>query len=182
MWMSTIRSAISHRTRLSKSSPGNRDRGEHAIEAAITKWAIVVLGVLIVVAATVPPWFSAHAVGGSAEMAGWGAWRTSGSVDASLRPLPLAVFVYLPAALMIWGAVRRSFGLAVVGAMAAFAGGVLPYMLMPVATRSVPGSEAVGISVAAAPALVVAVTLVATVVCWIGYARCVLRAAPRAEA
>lgn len=137
---------------------------------------------LIVVAASVLPWFSAHAVGGSAEMAGWGVWTTSGDVDAGLRPLPLAFFVYLPAAAMIWGALRGLFGLAVIGAMAAFAGGVLPFMLMPAATRYQPGSEAVGISVAMGPVLVIAVTLVATLVCWIGYARCVLRAAPRAEA
>lgn len=115
-------------------------------------------------------------------MAGWGVWTTSGDVDAGLRPLPLAVLVYLPAAMMIWGALRGAFGLAVIGSMAAFAGGVLPFMLMPAATRNQPGGEAVGVSVAMGPVLVIAVTLVATLVCWIGYARCVLRAAPRAEA
>lgn len=127
------------------------------------------------------PWFSAHAISGSAEMAGWGAWTVSGDVDAALRPLPLAVLIYVPAAAMIWGAMRGSFGTAVVGAMIAFVGGVLPFMLMPAATRNLPGAEAVGISVAMGPVLVIAVTLVATLVCWIGYARCVLRAAPRAE-
>ena len=115
-------------------------------------------------------------------MAGWGAWSTTGEVDASLRVLPLAVLVYVPAAVMIWGAVRHAFGVAVIGAMAAFAGGVLPFMVMPAATRNVPGGEAVGISVAMGPVLVIAVALIATIVCWIGYARCVLRAAPRAEA
>ena len=133
-------------------------------------------------AASLLPWFSAHAVHGSAEMAGWGLWTTTGTVDAGLRPLPLAILVYLPAAAMLWGAIRGAFGVAVIGAMAAFAGGVLPFMLMPAATRSLPGGEAVGISVAMGPVLVIAVTLVATLVCWIGYARCVLRAAPRAEA
>jgi len=41
--------------------------------------------------------FAAYGVAGYAEMAGWGAWRRSGEVDASLRPLPLAVLVYLTA-------------------------------------------------------------------------------------
>lgn len=115
-------------------------------------------------------------------MAGWGAWTVTGDVDAGLRPLPLALLVYVPAAAMIWGALRGSFGIAVIGALAAFVGGVLPFMTMPAATRSVPGGEAVGISVANGPVLVIAVTLVAILVCWIGYARCVLRAAPRAGA
>lgn len=115
-------------------------------------------------------------------MAGWGVWTTSGDVNAGLRSLPLALLVYLPAAVMIWGAVRGAFGFAVIGAMAAFAGGVLPFLLMPMATRDTPGGDAVGIAVAMGPVLVIAVTLVATAVCWIGYARCVLRAAPRAEA
>lgn len=115
-------------------------------------------------------------------MAGWGAWTTTGSVDASLRPLPLAVLVFVPAALMIWGALTGRFGVAVIGAMGAFAGGVLPFLVMPAATRNAPSGEAVGVTVATGPVLVIAVALVATVVCWIGYARCVLRAAPRAEA
>jgi hypothetical protein len=140
-----------------------------------------VLGVSIIVTATALPWFVAHGVNGSAEMAGWGAWTRAGDVDASLRPLPLALLVYLPAAAMIWGALRGAFGIAVVGAMATFAGALMPFMLMPAADRRVPGRDAVGISVASGAQVVVAMALVVTVICWIGYARCVLRAAPRAE-
>lgn len=113
-------------------------------------------------------------------MAGWGAWTTTGTVDASLRPLPLALLVVVPAGLMMWGAVTSRYGATVIGAMAAFAGGVLPFLAMPAATSNAPGSEAVGISVATGPVLVIGVSFVATIVCWIGYARCVLRAAPRA--
>ena len=65
--------------------------------------------------------------------------------------------------------------------MATFAGGLMPFMLMPAADRRLPGRDAVGISVAAGPQVVTAMALVVTVICWIGYARCVLRAAPRAE-
>jgi hypothetical protein len=39
----------------------------------------------------------------------------------------------------------------------------------------------VAVEIAAAPQLVVAVALVASIVCWIGFARCVLRPSPRAE-
>jgi hypothetical protein len=47
--------------------------------------------------------------------------------------------------------------------------------------RNAPGSSAVAVDVAAAPQLVIAVGLIASIVCWIGYARCVLRPSPRAE-
>lgn len=137
-------------------------------------------GVSIVVVATALPWFLAHGVNGSAEMAGWGAWTRSGDLDAGLRALPLALLVYLPATVMIVGALRGSFGVAVLGAMATFAGGLVPFMLMPAADRRLPGRDAVGISVASGPQVVTAMALVVTVICWIGYARCVLRAAPRA--
>jgi hypothetical protein len=137
--------------------------------------------VSIVVVATVLPWFLAHGVNGSAEMAGWGAWTRSGDLDAGLRPLPLALLVYLPAAAMIAGALRGSFGVAVLGAMVTFAGALVPFMLMPAADRRLPGRDAVGITVASGPQVVTAMALVVTVICWIGYARCVLRAAPRAQ-
>lgn len=148
----------------------------------ITRWTIGVLGVAIVVVASVWPWFTAQGGAGSAAMAGWGAWAATGALDASLRPLPLAVLVYLAAAAMLYGAVKAAFGVAVVGAMAAFGVGVLPFMLMPATTRETPGAEAVAVAVGTGPILVIAVGLLATAVCWIGYARCVLRAAPRAEA
>jgi len=155
--------------------------GDHTIEAALTKWGITALGALLV-AVTLFPWFSAHNDYGSAQMTGWGGWTTTGEIDASLRPLPLALLVYLPAGVMIYGALRGAFGAAVVGAMATFVAGLLPFMLKPAVDRHVPGRSAVAVDVAAAPQLVVAVALLASVVCWIGYARCVLRPAPRADA
>jgi hypothetical protein len=155
--------------------------GDHTIEAALTKWGITSLGALLV-AVTLFPWFSAHNDYGSAQMTGWGVWTTTGEIDASLRPLPLALLVYLPAGVMVYGALRGAFGAAVVGAMAIFVAGLLPFMLKPAVDRHVPGRSAVAVDVAAAPQLVVAVALLASVVCWIGYARCVLRPAPRADA
>jgi hypothetical protein len=140
-----------------------------------------VLGALAVLAATLAPWYVAHAVDGSAHMAGWGEWSTTGVVDASLRTLPLAVLVYLTAGLMIYGAVRGSFGIAVVGAMATVVAAILPFMLVPAVDRHAPGSAAVGIDVASAPVRILVIALVATVACWIAYARCVLRASPQVE-
>jgi hypothetical protein len=153
-----------------------------SVESVITRWAIIALGAALAVVASGWPWFTARGVAGSAAMAGWGVWTTSGALDASLRPLPLALLVYAAVAAMVYGAVRGAFGIAVVGAMAAFGVGVLPFMLMPATTRESSGAEAVGIAVGTGPILVIAVSLVAAAVCWIGYARCVLRAAPRAEA
>lgn len=147
------------------------------LEAAITKWTIAGLGALLV-AVTLFPWFTARNDGGSAQMAGWGAWTTTGDIDASLRPLPLAVLVYLTAVVMVYGALRGAFGVAVVGAMATFASGILPFMLMPLVDRNAPGGSAVAVDVAAAPQLVIAFGLIASIACWIGYARCVLRPAP----
>jgi hypothetical protein len=137
--------------------------------------------VLAVIAATSQPWYTAHAAHGSADMAGWGIWATTGDVDASLRPLPLALLVYVPAGIMIYSAVRGAFGVAVVGAMATLAAAILPFMLVPIVDRHEPGRGSVAVEVAAAPRTVLAVALVVTAVCWIGYARCVLRPSPRAE-
>jgi hypothetical protein len=152
------------------------------IEAKITRWTIGALGVVAVAVATALPWYSAQAATGSAQMAGWGAWTTTGDVDASFRTLPLAVLVYPSAAVMIYCTARSAFGLAVVGAMATLAAAILPFMVMPAADRHVPGSGAVGVEVSAAPLTLLAIAVVATAVCWIGYARCVLRASPRADA
>jgi hypothetical protein len=152
-----------------------------SIENTVTRWAIAVLGGAVLVAATALPWYLAAGANGSAEMAGWGAWTREGDVDASLRPLPLALLVWLPAAAMIWGALRGWFGVAVIGSTATFAGTLMPFMLMPAADRRLPGRDAVGIAVASGPQVVLALALAVTVICWIGYARCVLRAAPRAE-
>jgi len=148
----------------------------------VTRWALGALGVLAVVVALVLPWYSAQAVGGSADMAGWGAWSTTGDVDAGFRPLPLAVPVLASAGSTIYGAVRGAFGLAVVGAMVTFAAAVLPFLVMRAVDRHVPGSGSVAVDVAAAPLALLGVGGVATVVGWIGYARCVLRASPRQDA
>jgi hypothetical protein len=150
------------------------------LEAAITKWTIAGLGALLV-AVTAFPWFSARNDGGSAHMSGWGGWTTTGDIDASLQPMPLALLVYLTAGAMVYGALRSAFGVSVVGAMASFAAGLLPFMLMPLVDRNAPGGSAVAVDVAAAPQLVIAVGLIASIACWIGYARCVLRPSPRAE-
>ncbi|MDT5339411.1 MAG: hypothetical protein QOD90_4916 [Mycobacterium sp.] len=136
---------------------------------------------LAIAAATIFPWYSALAVGGSAHMAGWGAWTAAGDVDAGLRPLPLALLVYLPAGLMVYSAVRGAFGLAVIGGMATFAAAILPFLVMRAVDRHVPGSGSVAVEVAAAPLALLSIGFAATVVCWIGYARCVLRPSPRPE-
>ena len=156
-------------------------RGRQVIEATLTRWTIGTLGVLAIAVATLFPWYSAQAVGGSADMAGWGAWSITGDVDAGLRPLPLAVLIYASAGLMVFSAVRSAFGLAVVGATATFAGAVLPFLVMRAVDRHVPGSGSLAVSVTTAPLALLGIGFVATIVCWIGYARCVLRPSPRQE-
>jgi hypothetical protein len=164
----------------------DRQRAELArgqvIEATLTRWAIGALGVLAIAVAALLPWYSAEAVGGSADMAGWGAWSTTGDVDAGLRPLPLALLLLPAAGSMVYGAVRSAFGLAVVGAMGTFAVAILPFLVMRAVDRHVPGSGSVAVEVAAAPLVLLAVGFVSTVVCWVGYARCVLRPSPRQDA
>lgn len=137
---------------------------------------------LAITAATAAPWYAAYTVGGSATLAGWGVWRTSGDLNASLRVLPLAVFVYLSAAFMIYGASKRRFGIALVGGMGIVAAGIVPFGLKGVVARRLPGSDSVAVDLAAGPLLVLVIGLAVTTVCWIGYARWVLRAAPREEA
>ena len=152
------------------------------IEATLTRWTIGLLGVLAIATATIFPWYSAQAIGGSADMAGWGAWTITGDVDAGLRPLPLAALVYLFAGLMIYSAVRSAFGLAVAGAMALLAAAILPFLVMRAVDRHVPGSGSVAVAVATAPLALLGIGFAATIVCWLGYARCVLRPSPRPEA
>lgn len=136
---------------------------------------------VVIVVATVCPWYTATTVGGSATLAGWGAWTEAGDLNASLRPLPLAVLAYLPAGFMIFSALRERFGAALIGAMAAVAAAILPFMTEAAVDRRLPGGDSVAVDVGSAPVLVLAFALVVFVVCWIGYARRVLRAAPRAE-
>jgi hypothetical protein len=137
--------------------------------------------VVVIVVATACPWYTATTVGGSATLAGWGAWTAAGDLNASLRPLPLAVLAYLPAGFMIFGALRDRIGAALIGAMAAVAAAILPFMTEAAVDRRLPGGDSVAVDVASAPVLVLAFALVVTLVCWIGYARRVLRAAPRAH-
>jgi hypothetical protein len=138
--------------------------------------------VLAIATATIFPWYSAQAAAGSADMAGWGAWSTTGDLDAGLRPPPLAVLVYLSAGSMVYSAVRRAFGLAVVGAMATFAAAILPFLVMRAVDRHVPGSGSVAVGVATAPWALLGIGFAATIVCWSGYARCILRSSPQQEA
>ena len=91
--------------------------------------------------ATAAPWYTAHTVGGSTTLAGWGAWLTTGDLNASLRPLPLAVLVYLAACFMIYGALRNRFGAALIGAIGTVAAGILPSVLIAVVDRRLPGSD-----------------------------------------
>lgn len=155
-------------------------RGQ-VIEATLTRWTIGALGVLAIATATIFPWYSAQAVGGSADMAGWGAWTTTGDLDAGLRQLPLAVLVYLSAGSMVYSAVRGAFGLAVISAMANFAAAILPFLVMKAVDRHQAGSGSVAVAIATAPVALLGIGLAAAIVCWIGYARCVLRPSPRAE-
>jgi hypothetical protein len=137
--------------------------------------------VVIIAVATLLPWYDAHTVTGSATLAGWGGWHYHGDLNASLRPLPLAVLAYLPSGFMALSAVRNRSGAALIGAMATVAAAILPFMAESLVDRRLPGGDSVGVDIAAAPVAVLVVGLVATLVCWIGYARRVLRAAPRPE-
>jgi hypothetical protein len=137
--------------------------------------------VVIIAVATLWPWYAAHTVAGSATLAGWGTWHTAGDLNAHLRTLPLAVLAYLPAGLMIFSAVKSWFGAALIGATATVAAAILPFMTKATVDRRLPGGDSVAVDIAAAPMLVLALGLVVTAVCWIGYARRVLRAAPRAQ-
>lgn len=146
----------------------------------LTKWTIVVLGVVIIAVATLWGWYTAHTGAGSATLTGWGTWHVAGVLNASLRPLPLGVLAYLSAGFMVFSAARERFGAALIGAMATVAAAILPFMTEALVDRRLPGGDSVAVDVAAAPLLVLAFGLVATLVCWIGYARRVLRAAPQA--
>jgi len=135
----------------------------------------------MIVIAAVLPWYTAHTSHGQATMSGWGWWHIDGQLGASLRPLPFGVLIALVAGAMIYCAIRSSFGGTVVCAMGCFAVGLSAVLGTGLADRRLPDSDSVGIVVEAAPKSIVAVGLVASVVCWIGFARCVLRPAPRAE-
>jgi hypothetical protein len=134
--------------------------------------------VVIIAVATLWPWYAAHTVAGSATLAGWGTWHTAGDLNASLRPLPLGVLACLPAGFMIYSALNSRFGAALIGAMATVAVAILPFMTEGLVDRRLPGGDSVAVDIAGAPVLVLALGLVVTLMCWIGYARWVLRARP----
>lgn len=130
-------------------------------------------------AATILPWYSARTTHGAATMNGLGQWSVDGQLGASLRPLPFGVLIWIAAATMIYCAVRGVFGGTVVCAMSCLAVGLVAVLGTSLADRHVAGSDSVGIGVESAARSLVAVGLAASVVCWIAFARCVLRPAPR---
>ncbi len=125
------------------------------------------------------PWYSARTTHGHATMNGWGHWSIDGQLGASLRPLPFGALICIAAAAMIFCAVRGAFGGAIVCAMACFTVGLISVLGTSLADRHVPGSDSVGMTVETAATSIVAVGLLASIVCWIAFARCVLRPAPR---
>ncbi|MEZ0049846.1 hypothetical protein ABIA30_000836 [Mycobacterium sp. MAA66] len=141
----------------------------------------IIAGVAIVVA-TVFPWYTAQTTHGHATMNGLGIWTIEGNLGASLRPLPFGVLIWLVAGAMIYCAARAMFGGTVVCAMGCFAIGLAAVLGTSLADRHIPGSDSVAIALAQASRLSVGIGLLASVVCWIGFARCVLRPAPKAEA
>ncbi|MDH6244111.1 hypothetical protein [Mycobacterium sp. OTB74] len=151
------------------------------IENALTRWLIGMIAVVMIVVSAGCPWYTGHTNQGHATMSGWGIWTITGNLGAELRPLPFAVLILLAAGTMIVSAVRAMFGTALAGAIACFAIGLLPLMTGSVVDRRVAGSDSVAVALGSAPPLIIGIGLVACLVCWIGYARCVLRAAPKAE-
>ena len=83
---------------------------------------------------------------------------------------------------MIAAAVRAMFGTALAAAIACFVISLLPLMTGGAVDRRLAGSDSVAVVLGQAVYPMIAVAFVACVVCWVGYARCVLRAAPKAEA
>ena len=57
-----------------------------------------------------------------------------------------------------------------------------PLMTGGAVDRRLAGSDSVAVVLGQAVYPMIVIAFVAAVVCWIGYARCVLRAAPKAEA
>lgn len=147
----------------------------------LTRWLIGVVAAVMIVVATVLPWYTAQTAHGHATMSGWGQWSIDGHLGASLRPLPFGVLIWLVAGAMIYCAVRSAFGGAVVCAMGCFAIGLTAVLGTSLADRHRPDSDSVAIILGSAPKMIVAVGLLASIVCWIAFARCVLRPAPRAE-
>ena len=154
---------------------------ETTIENVLTRWLIGVIAAAMLVIATVFPWYTAHTTHGHATLSGWGHWDVEGTLGASLRPLPFGVLIWLAAGAMLYCAVRAIFGGTVLFAMACFAIGLTAILGTSLADRHVPDSDSVGIVVDVAAKSIVAVGLFASVVCWIGFARCVLRPPAQAE-
>jgi hypothetical protein len=135
----------------------------------------------MIVVAAVLPWYTAHNDHGHGAMSGWGIWDITGNLGAELRPLPFAVLIVLAAGTMIFAAARAMFGTASTAAIACFVVSLLPLMTGGAVDRRLAGSDSVAVVLGQAVTPMIAIGLVACAVTWIGYARCVLRAAPKAE-
>ncbi|MUL63073.1 hypothetical protein BOO86_01240 [Mycobacterium sp. CBMA 234] len=143
---------------------------------------IGIIAFAMIVVAAVLPWYTAHNDHGHGSMSGWGLWDISGNLGAELRPLPFAVLILVAAGTMIAGAVRALFGIALAAAIACFVVSLLPLMTGGAVDRRLAGSDSVAVVLGQAVPLMIGIAFTACVVSWIGYARCVLRAAPKAEA
>ncbi|WP_418001935.1 hypothetical protein ACNO8X_16810 [Mycobacterium sp. PDNC021] len=152
-----------------------------SIENVLTRWAMGVIAFAMIVVAAVLPWYTAHNDHGRGTMSGWGSWDISGHLGAELRPLPFAVLILLAAGTMIVAAGRAMFGTALAASIACFVVSLLPLMTGGAVDRRLAGSDSVAVVLGQAVYPMIAIAFVACVVSWIGYARCVLRAAPKAE-
>ena len=145
----------------------------------MTRWLISAIALVMMVGTTAFPWYSARTIHGRATMNWLGQWTVDGELGAALRPLPFGILVWVLGVAMVYCAVRGVFGGTIVCAMGSLAVGLIAVLGTSLADRHLPGGDSVGITVEAAATSVVAVGLSASIVCWIAFARCVLRPAPR---
>lgn len=139
------------------------------------RFAVVVTGVAVVVVAIALPWYRAFAVDGSSVMAGWGGWSVS-EITADLTRFPVAVLIWIPAAVMLVAAVREQYGLTALAASAVAALGWGAYALRDVFASHTEGGGAVYVEVLSGPRWVVTLGLLAGVLGWFLYSRVILRA------
>ncbi|MCV7249854.1 hypothetical protein H7J07_16770 [Mycobacterium koreense] len=142
------------------------------------RWVLAGLGVAAIAVALTQPWFGAATVGGAATLTGWGHWSVQEAIEARLVPVPLGLTVAAPLVWVVVAAVRSRFGQAFIGSVAAVALTGLGIALHQRVAASVPGGDAVFVSLGSAPALVLGLTLVATVCAWYLFARTELRDPP----
>jgi len=142
------------------------------------KWLLTALGAAAAAVALVQPWFYASTLTGTATLTGWGHWSAGDAIEARLAPVPLGLLVAAPLVWVVVAAVRNRFGQAFVGAVAAAALTGLGIALHQRVAGSVTGGDAVFVSLAPAPALVLGLTLIGTVCAWYLFARTDLRDPP----